>query len=251
LGFTKLDENIVTSSVWQEDDKTLRVWVYLMSQAGPNGAVEVTIPGIASYCRYDIATVEAILEKFAAPDKYSRTPEMDGRRIAIVREPEFAIYLINHKKYRDKDHTNAERQRRFRKQRKRNAKSNGRVTADNAVSHQVTQAEAEAEADNGSNKQTRARGEYTPKANPFIGAGERPTLEREALDLTALIAALKPDMDPVEIFRQAATYKGARTLKTNPANMSDDHLLNTLCDLKKMLAQARADKAERERYGNV
>ncbi len=109
MGYTKLDENLVTSSVWSEDDKTLRVWVYLMTRAGANGAVLDTIPAIARACGYDAETVESALAKFAAPDKYSRSPELEGRRIVILHEPEFAIHLVNHKKYRGKAHTAAER----------------------------------------------------------------------------------------------------------------------------------------------
>jgi hypothetical protein len=114
VAYTKLDENLVTSSVWSEDDKTLRVWVYLMARAGANGAVLDTVPAIARACNYDLATVDGILAKLAGPDPYSRTREHEGRRIAILHDPEFAIYLLNHGKYRGKDHTSAHRQRDYR-----------------------------------------------------------------------------------------------------------------------------------------
>jgi hypothetical protein len=146
VAYTKLDENLVSSSVWSEDDRTLRVWVYLMAKADSQGWVLETIPAIARACGYDVATTEAILERLAGPDKYSRTPDMEGRRIAILREPEFGIFLVNHAKYRGKDHTNAERQRRYRNAH-RNGHRNGGVTADNGESRRVTQAEAEAEAE--------------------------------------------------------------------------------------------------------
>jgi hypothetical protein len=148
LGYTKLDENLVTSSVWSEDDKTLRVWVYLMARAGANGAVLDTIPAIARACGYDVASVEAVLEKLAAPDKYSRSPELEGRRVAILREPEFAIHLVNHAKYRGKDHTAAERQRRHRDVTRDNRDSHGEsrpVTSGNAGSHKQKQKQKQTE----------------------------------------------------------------------------------------------------------
>lgn len=134
MGYTKLDENLVTSSIWSEDDKTLRVWCYLMARADSNGWVLDTIPAIARACNYDIETVETILQKFAGPDKYSRTKDHEGRRIAILNEPEFGIYLLNHPKYREKDHTAAERQRRHRA-----AKVTGDVTAVTRDKRDVTQ----------------------------------------------------------------------------------------------------------------
>lgn len=167
MGFTKLDENLVTSSIWSEDDKTLRVWVYLMARAGANGAVLDTIPAIARACGYSLADVETVLERLAGPDKYSRSPEMSGRRIAIVHEPEFAIHLVNHSKYREKDHTAAERQRRHRaKQRD--------VTRDTVT---VTQAEAEAEAEDRSRE----------RASVAVD----PTLERRS-DSFVLVDAVPP-----------------------------------------------------------
>lgn len=114
MGYTKLDENLVTSSIWSEDDKTLRVWVYLMARAGANGAVLDTIPAIARACGYDLPTTKGILDKLAGPDEYSRTPDLNGRRIAVVTEPEFAIHLVNHSKYRGKAHTAAERAKAYR-----------------------------------------------------------------------------------------------------------------------------------------
>lgn len=149
MGYTKLDENLVTSSLWSEDDKTLRVWVYLMSQAGPNGAVLATIPAIARACGYDVETVEGILQKLAGPDKYSRTPEMQGRRIVVMQEPEFAIYLVNHKKYRAKDHTAAARAKRYRHAKRHGVTrdvtpANGSVTVPNGGVTARTEAEAEA-----------------------------------------------------------------------------------------------------------
>jgi hypothetical protein len=143
VGYTKLDENLVTSSMWSEDDKTLRVWVYLMARAGANGAVLDTIPAIARACAYDIGTVSSILDKLSSPDPYSRTRDHEGRRIAILHDPEFAIYLLNHSKYRGKSYTPAERSKSYRD---RHAPSRDVTGVTPSVTAE-TQAEAEAEAE--------------------------------------------------------------------------------------------------------
>lgn len=114
MGFTKLDCNIVTSSVWAEDHETLRVWIYLLALADAAGRVRVTIPALAMQCGVTIERARAILDRFASPDPASRSPKNEGRRIRIDRNPEFAIVLLNHHDYRKKDYTHAARQRRYR-----------------------------------------------------------------------------------------------------------------------------------------
>jgi hypothetical protein len=176
VGYTKLDENLVTSSMWSEDDKTLRVWVYLMARAGANGAVLDTIPAIARACAYDIPTVSAILEKLASPDPYSRTRDHEGRRIAILHDPEFAIYLLNHSKYRGKAYTPAERSKSYRD---RHAPSRDVTSVTPNVTAE-TQAEAEAEATaNGSSVPTPFQSEKAvdPRKTPETGLS--PEEERE------------------------------------------------------------------------
>jgi uncharacterized protein YdaU (DUF1376 family) len=105
---------------------------------------------------------------------------------------------------------------------------------------------------NGSSNQAGAREDRPdgPKPNPFIRPGERPKWENEALDLTGRIAALL-DLDGVEVFQKASGYTGARTSKCNPANLTEDRLVNTVTDLRKMLKQAQERVADKERRGNV
>lgn len=77
------------------------------------------------------------------------------------------------------------------------------------------------------------------RPNPFV-AGKRVEYEREALQLTAEIAAITGG-DGAEIFAQAAHFEGALRQKVNPSNLTDDRLLNTVLDLRATL------KAEREK----
>lgn len=46
-GFTKLFGSIVTSTIWQEDDKTRIVWITMLALSDRNGEIEGSIPGLA------------------------------------------------------------------------------------------------------------------------------------------------------------------------------------------------------------
>lgn len=80
------------------------------------------------------------------------------------------------------------------------------------------------------------------RANPFV-TGRRDDLEREAQALSREIGDMT-DQDPGEVFANAAHYEGARRQKVNPANLTDDRLLNTVLDLR---ATLRDEQAKRPR----
>ena len=81
----------------------------------------------------------AALERLASGDTDSRSAEHEGRRLIRV---DGGYIVLNYDKYREKDYTNAIRQRRYRE------KSNAVTSRSNAVtSRVVTHAEAEAEAE--------------------------------------------------------------------------------------------------------
>ena len=83
-GFTKLFSSILTSSVWQEDDKTRLLWITMLASADADGRVEAAIPGMAMLARISIAECEHGLEVLLSPDEYSRTTEHEGRRIEAI-----------------------------------------------------------------------------------------------------------------------------------------------------------------------
>lgn len=116
-GYTKLSSSLVTSTVWRESAATRVVWITMLALANQHGEVEASIPGLADAARVSIPECEAALHVFLSPDKYSRTTDFDGRRIAAI---EGGWQLLNHKKYRHlysaderREHT-AERTRRWR-----------------------------------------------------------------------------------------------------------------------------------------
>ena len=53
-GFTKLSSSIVMSSVWCEDDTTLRIWIALLASCNADGFVEGTVPGFANLARVTV-----------------------------------------------------------------------------------------------------------------------------------------------------------------------------------------------------
>jgi hypothetical protein len=153
MSYTKLFSSIVTSTIWTEDANTCKIWVTMLAIANKHGEVQASVPGLAQIAGISLADTAAAVEKFLSPDIYSRTKDDEGRRIEAI---DGGWRLLNHAKYRamaSKDESitaNAERQRRFRDQRKRNAivtESNGLVTVHNALvtdGRDIAEAEAEA-----------------------------------------------------------------------------------------------------------
>jgi hypothetical protein len=99
-GYTKLFSTIVTSTIWQEDLPTKVLWITLLALSDSDGMVEGAIPGIARIAGVSLEECERSLAKLQQPDKYSRTPDHDGRRIEVV---EGGWFILNRGKYRDKD----------------------------------------------------------------------------------------------------------------------------------------------------
>ena len=155
MSYTKLFASIVTSTIWTEDAGTCKVWVTMLALADKNGEVHASIPGLARVAGISVEDTEAAITKFLSPDKYSRTPDDEGRRIEPI---EGGWLLLNHAKYRlmaskdEEKESNAKRQAAFRDRLRRNGKvteSNGKVTPSNAcvtVGRDIAEADTEAEA---------------------------------------------------------------------------------------------------------
>lgn len=139
-GFTKLFGSITRSTIWAEDDATVKIWITMLALTDRDGIVEASIPGLAHEARKSLEEVEAALAKFLAPDKYSRSKEYEGRRIEEVRG---GWRLLNHDYYRglldhdDQRERAAERQRRSR-ERKASGQQSLPVTGERDTSRSVT-----------------------------------------------------------------------------------------------------------------
>lgn len=98
-GWTKLFSSIVTSSIWCEDHKTVRVWTGFLALADKDGIVEGSIPGLANVMRVTDEEFRSVLAVLLAPDKNSRSQEHEGRRIEEIPG---GWRILNHGPYRRK-----------------------------------------------------------------------------------------------------------------------------------------------------
>ncbi|MEC9361907.1 MAG: hypothetical protein VYC42_01665 [Pseudomonadota bacterium] len=168
LAFTKLASSITESTVWGEPYATRICWIVMLAMADRHGHVHASVPGLAHRARITLEECEAALKTFSTPDRYSRTPDHEGRRIEPI---DGGWRLLNYLKYRDtrdadsKREADAARQRRHRANRRaaiapaptsgteQPAGCHGKIVTwrDNrdshAMSQEVAQAEAEAEAE--------------------------------------------------------------------------------------------------------
>lgn len=97
--YIKLFGQILTSSIWDEDDQTRLVWITMMAMADRDGIVRSTTNGIAVNARVPKEAAARAIAKFLSPDPESRTPYHEGRRVEVV---EGGWHLLNHAKYREK-----------------------------------------------------------------------------------------------------------------------------------------------------
>lgn len=97
MAFTKIHTALITSTVWQEPYPHKIAWVTMMVLADQHGEVFASIPGLAKQCGIKVDEMEAALQSFMEPDKYSRTKDFEGRRIEEI---DGGWALLNHPKYR-------------------------------------------------------------------------------------------------------------------------------------------------------
>jgi hypothetical protein len=74
------------------------VWITMLAMTDADGVVRASVPGLAARAWVTLTECELALEKFKRPDKYSRSKEHEGRRIAEV---DGGWLLLNHTKYRN------------------------------------------------------------------------------------------------------------------------------------------------------
>lgn len=114
MGFTKLDEGILQSSIIGEDSDSFKVWIILLASCKANGIAPISAVYVASISKIDIEKVATILNKLEQPDRFSRTLDHEGRRIERVNG---GYKILNYAKYREtsySDSSAALRQKRYR-----------------------------------------------------------------------------------------------------------------------------------------
>ena len=118
-GYTKLHHSIATSTIMGESPVVFKVFVLMLSLAGIDGVIEASVPGLARLANQTVEEVEAALEKLSSPDKYSRTPDNEGRRIEKVdggwRLLNFAKYkyMLSEEDRKERDRIRQQRHRNF------------------------------------------------------------------------------------------------------------------------------------------
>lgn len=146
--YAKVFSQIFDSSI--ADDYHLRhFFTDLLVLADINGVVDMTPTAISARTRIPIEEVARCISILEKPDRESRTPEHDGRRIAKLDEHRsWGWVIINYDRFRAiaSDEQRREKNRkRVQKYREKKA-CNAAVTPCNAVSRMSRHAEAEAEA---------------------------------------------------------------------------------------------------------
>lgn len=215
MSYTKLFSSIVTSTIWTEDATTCKVWVTMLAIANKHGEVLASIPGLAQIAGLGLAETEKAITKFMLPDKYSRTPDDQGRRIEPI---DGGWTLLNHAKYRamaskDEEKTaSARRQAAFRDRKFRNGgvtESNALVTPSNdavTANRDIAEAEADTEANT-----ERERREDRPAPPPQLSDILPTGAAQDMLSLQSKIQGLKKE------WKLALTYEEQKAMLANGA----------------------------------
>src|SRR5687768_11367511 len=82
--YTKLFASITESTIWSEPAGTRLVWITLLAKSNRHGEVYGSVPGLARLANVTLAECEAAIATFMAPDKWSRTPDNEGRRVEAI-----------------------------------------------------------------------------------------------------------------------------------------------------------------------
>lgn len=98
-GYTKLFADIVTSTIWQEPNDCRVLWITMLALKDKDNICRATVPALAKLASISLEDAEKYLGQFQSPDKYSRSQEHEGRRIAVA---EGGWLILNGEKYQDK-----------------------------------------------------------------------------------------------------------------------------------------------------
>ena len=96
--FVKLFSSILASTIWTEPAGTKLVWITMLAMSNAKGEVYAAIPGLAHMAGVSTKEAEIALDTFLAPDRYSRDPNNEGRRITPI---DGGWQLLNYIKFRE------------------------------------------------------------------------------------------------------------------------------------------------------
>ena len=94
--YTKLFSSITESTIWGEPAGTRLVWITFLAKCNKHGEVFGSVPGFARLSNVTIDECEQAIATLLAPDKWSRTPDNEGRRIETI---DGGWRILNHAKF--------------------------------------------------------------------------------------------------------------------------------------------------------
>ena len=153
MQFTKLFSSILDSTIWQEPAETRLIWITMLAMVDRRGEVHASIPGLAKRAGVTLSECENALECLLSPDKYSRTPDHEGRRITPI---DGGWELLNHAKYRallsaeERREYNRKKQAEYRAKKKDESKgvNDMSITVNHSEQNaHITESEADTEAE--------------------------------------------------------------------------------------------------------
>lgn len=95
-GYSPVFRSMLTSSIWEEKPHVKILWLTMLLMKDKRGIVEGSIPGLARMAVITIEQCEEALAVLMAPDRYSRTKELEGRRLLPI---DGGWRVVNHEKY--------------------------------------------------------------------------------------------------------------------------------------------------------
>lgn len=226
MGFTKLDDGLIFSSILTEDDAVFKVWVLILSRTGKDGVAPISPAFLASVCRKDDAEIERCLAVLAAPDHASRSLNDDGRRIERV---DGGFRVINYQKYRER--AESEEVRAYEREKKRRQRESGREPVP-VVSR--TESGRSASASPSVVVVGEGSGEREDDRGARLLHESRVAKERRFYALISRLSELQPEKDPPDIAREVTSYKAkdGRQVRgvVRPEGMTEERLDRSLED---------------------
>jgi hypothetical protein len=149
--YTKLFSSIIHSSVWREANHIRLVWITMMAMADRDGYVGASLPGLAAAAGVTLDETADAIGRFLAPDRYSRSQEHEGRRIAVA---DRGWFLLNHPRFRAERTEEIRKEQNAAAQRRHRERKAADRHADNADSQQSKPRSAQADTDTEADSET-------------------------------------------------------------------------------------------------
>lgn len=136
MGYTKLFEELVRSSVWREDNQTRIVWITLLALKDRNHFVRGDDRYLAAVANVSIEDFQKAVGKLSGPDPNSHLKNDDGARI---RMGDGGWFIINGEHYAKKlsaaerAEYNRQKQAEYRKRKKEVANAGACAGATKAI----------------------------------------------------------------------------------------------------------------------